>query len=122
MFLERVRNPGLCLRLCCWLAPARKWTTGVGDKDREPAPQAWDEGHSSCPPKVLGPDFLEVRSNRLDRADEIPNSTSLPASCLGSNLKPGKRFKPGARTAETLQGRGRRAVTFKVGPVFQSSL
>lgn len=91
----------------------------VGDKARRIFPPGMGRGsQTSFPSKVLGSDFQEVRSNCLDRADQIPNSTCVLAPCLGPNLKLAKQFKPVARTTETLLHRGRRTLDFQSGASF----
>lgn len=81
----------------------------MGDTPGEPSLQVWGEVTALLPVKVPGLCFLEVTSNHLDRADHIPNSAFVRDPCLGPNLKRkrAKQLKQVARTAKTLQCRGR---------------
>lgn len=81
----------------------------MGDKARRALPPSMGRGHS--PSSYDGPGlwFLEMMSNHIDRADHIPNSTFVLDPCLGPSLKRkrAKQLKQVARTAKTLQCRGR---------------
>lgn len=73
-----------CLTLCCWFAPTSTWQCRGQGQGSLPSKY----GAKSQPFSLDGPGlwFPEVMSTHLDRADNIPNSTSVLNPYLGPNL------------------------------------